>query len=157
MRYHRKPKSNYTQLYEPLRSISMAKPNDDLEDLDISIIFKNTKNKQTMKKADFKNEVTPASQTYFKFEKADDCIIIDSCVPVTKKNAKGDDELNFHVTSETEEIFILPSHYNLNKRLKTLIAIDYDFSKGALITYLGEEKHPDDKLKTIKNYSVKTK
>lgn len=154
--YRRKPKSNYTQLYEPLRSIPMVKPNDDLEGLDISIIF-NTKKTETMNKKDFKNEVTPATQTYFKFEKADDCMIIDSCVPVTKKNAKGDDELNFHVTSETEEIFILPSHYNLNKKLKTLISIDYDFSKGALITYLGEEKHPDDKLKTIKNYSVKTK
>lgn len=109
-----------------------------------------------MKKTDFKNEVTPATTTYFKFENANDCIIIDSCTPIEKNN-NGKIELNFHVTSETEEIFILPSHYNLNKRLKTLISIDYDFSKGALITYLGEEKHPDDKLKTIKNYSVKTR
>ena len=109
-----------------------------------------------MKKTDFKNEVTPASQTYFKFENEGDCIIIDSCTPVEKAN-NGKMELNFHVTSETEEIFILPSHYNLNKRLKTLIQIDYNFNNGALITYLGEGKHPEDKLKTIKNYSVKTK
>ena len=108
-----------------------------------------------MKKADFKKEVTPTTTTYFKFESANDCIIIDSCTPVEKNN-NGKIELNFHVTSETDEIFILPSHYNLNKRLKTLIAIDYDFSQGALVTYLGEEKHPEDKLKTIKNYSVKT-
>ena len=149
--------SNYKQLYEPLLSIPMVKPNDDLEDLDITHIFNTKKTNISMKRTDFKNEVTPASQTYFKFENANDCIIIDSCVPVTKKNQKGDDELNFHVTSETDDIFILPSHYNLNKRLKTLIAIDYDFSMGALITYLGEEKHPEDKLKSIKNYSVKTK
>lgn len=149
-----KPKSNYKQLYEPLQSIAAA-PSEDLENLDISIIF-NTKKTNKMKKTDFKNEVTPATTTYFKFENANDCIIIDSCIPVEKNN-NGKMELNFHVTSETDEIFILPSHYNLNKRLKALISIDYDFSNGALVTYLGEEKHPDDKLKTIKNYSVKTK
>lgn len=109
-----------------------------------------------MKKTDFKNEVTPTATSYFKFENEGDCIIIDSATPIEKNN-NGKIELNFHVTSETEDIFILPNHYNLNKRLKTLVMIDYDFSKGALITYLGEEKHPEDKLKTIKNYSVKTK
>jgi hypothetical protein len=153
MRKYKTP-SNYKQLYEPLSSITTVQP-EDLEYLDISQIF-NTKKTNKMKKADFKNEVTPTATTYFKFENADDCIIIDSCTPVEKNN-NGKMELNFHVTSETDDIFILPSHYNLNKRLKTLCAIDYDFSKGALITYLGEEKHPEDKLKTIKNYSVKTK
>lgn len=153
MRKYKTP-SNYKQLFEPLQSIAAA-PSEDLESLDISIIF-NTKKTNKMKKTDFKNEVTPATTTYFKFENANDCIIIDSCTPVEKNN-NGKIELNFHVTSETDEIFILPSHYNLNKRLKALISIDYDFSNGALVTYLGEEKHPDDKLKTIKNYSVKTK
>lgn len=152
MRKYKTP-SNYKQLYEPLRSIAAA-PGEELKSLDISIIF-NTKKTKKMKKTDFKNEVTPTTTTYFKFENANDCIIIDSCTPVEKNN-NGKLELNFHVTSETDEIFILPSHYNLNKRLKTLCAIDYDFSKGALVTYLGEEKHPEDKLKTIKNYSVKT-
>lgn len=149
-----KHKSNYKQLFEPLLSIAEA-TNEDLEHLDISQIFNIKKNKNIMKKADFKKEVTPTTTTYFKFENANDCIIIDSCTPVEKNN-NGKIELNFHVTSETDEVFILPSHYNLNKRLKTLIAIDYDFSQGALVTYLGEEKHPEDKLKTIKNYSVKT-
>jgi hypothetical protein len=153
MRKYKTP-SNYKQLYEPLQSIAKVQ-NEDLNGLDISQIF-NSKKTNIMKKNDFKNEVTPTTITYFKFENAEDCIIIDSCTPV-EKNVNGKIELNFHVTSETDEVFILPSHYNLNKRLKTLVTIDYDFSKGALITYLGEEKHPEDKLKTIKNYSVRTK
>lgn len=153
MRKYKTP-SNYKQLYEPLLSIAKFQ-NEDLDGLDISQIF-NSKKTNIMKKNDFKNEVTPNTTTYFKFENAEDCIIIDSCTPV-EKNVNGKLELNFHVTSQTDEIFILPSHYNLNKRLKTLVTIDYDFSKGALITYLGEEKHPEDKLKTIKNYSVKTR
>jgi len=35
-----KTPSNYKQIYEPLMSIPMAKPYDDMEDLDISQIFK---------------------------------------------------------------------------------------------------------------------
>lgn len=153
MRKYKTP-SNYKQLYEPLQSIAIE-TSEDLNNLDISQIF-NIKKTNIMKKTDFKNEVTPTATSYFKFEAEGDCIIIDSATPIEKNN-NGKIELNFHVTSETEDIFILPSHYNLNKRLKTLVMIDYDFTKGALITYLGEEKHPEDKLKTIKNYSVKTK
>jgi hypothetical protein len=154
--YRRKPKSNYTQLYEPLRTIATDKVEDDLDNLDISIIF-NTKNKQTMKKTDFKNEVEQVNTQWYKFEEPGQCIIVDSCKAVVKTNQKGEQETNFHVTSETDDIFILPNHHNLNKKLATLCASGYDFTQGALITYLGEDKHPTDKLKTIKSYSVKTK
>lgn len=156
MRYRRKPKSNYTQLYEPLRTIATDKAEEDLEHLDISLIF-NTKKTNKMKKTDFKNEVTEINTKWYKFESPNDCMIIDSCKAVTKANQKGEQETNYHVTSETDDIFILPNHHNLNKKLATLCANGYDFSQGALITYLGEDKHPTDKLKTIKSYSVKTK
>ena len=59
-----KPKNNYKQLFEPLLSIAEA-TNEDLEHLDISQIFNIKKNKNIMKKTDFKTEVTPTATTYF--------------------------------------------------------------------------------------------